>query len=209
MIKTLMIGLMGTLGFVSTTNAAIIHNESIEGDLSNDNLAPTIVQLMGNGSNIVEGTTLPKLEPSDPVPQDPDFWSFTIQNGQALTGIILESYSNADDVGLSQSFFAVSKDFGISSITDDSDLLGSALIGVENGTQQGDNLLPALGQAVPGGEGFQGRLGPGTYTFWTQETVGDTSYAFNFQISSVPEPNMVLGLFALSSISMFVGRQKS
>ncbi len=207
MIKHSIITLITTLGLTFSANAAVIYDESFDGDLSNNNLMPTEITLLRSislGSNIVKGTTLPNINPSDTAPEDPDFWSLTIPDGRALTAILLESYSNEDDIRLSQSFFAVSEGREIFSIVDDSDLLGSALIGAVDGNRLGDDVLDDLGQALLGGKGFQGGLGSGSYTFWHQETAGKTSYAFDFQISSVPEPSMILGLLTLSSIGIFM-----
>jgi hypothetical protein len=195
MVKHSIIGLIATLGFISSVNAAVIHDESIDGDLSDDNLMPTEIPLIGSvslGSNLVRGTTIA-------APIDRDFWSLTIPDGQALTAIVIEAYSNTDNVGLSQSFFAVREGIGFPAIDNPDVLLGSALIGAAPGSQQGDNILDDLGQALPGGSGFNGSLGSGTYTFWTQETVGEVTYSFDFQISTVPEPTSILSLLAIGS----------
>ncbi len=181
MVQPLIITLAITFGFISTANAATIYSEANDGELSDDNLAPTVIPLAGLGSNIVEGSTTN-------TPLDRDFWSLTIEQGQALSAITLESYLNTDDMGASQSFFAISNGSQINSIMDDSDLLGSALI---DATDIGQSVLDDLGEAspggLPGGTGFVGSLGPGTYTFWAQETAGDTTYELNFQITAVPE----------------------
>ena len=52
-----------------------------------------------------------------------------------------------------------------------------------------------------GSSGFNGSLGPGTYSVWIQDgNVGTFSYGFDFRVNTVPEPGtlgMVSGAFAL------------
>lgn len=186
MFKHLMISLAVILGFTSTANAAIMYDESVNGDLSDDNLAPTQLGSAELGSNIVKGST-------DNDPLEPDFWSLTIDPGYLLSAIILNEYSNEDDA----SFFAVSQGDQITSITDGSDLLGITLFGAADGTLVGQDLLDDLATATTirgvTVDGFTAPLGAGTYTFWTQETAGVTTYEFDFQVTAVPKPLTILG----------------
>lgn len=186
MVKHLMLSLAVMLGFASTANAAILFDENDGVDLSNDNDNPTLLGSAGLGSNIVKGST-------NNNPFDPDFWSLTIDPGYRLSAIILNGYTNQDDA----SFFAVSEGDQITSITDGSDLLGITLFGAADGTRVGDNLLDDLATAKEIRDvqvnGFTAPLGAGTYTFWTQETAGATTYEFDFQVTAVPEPLTILG----------------
>ncbi len=174
--------LMGFL-IASTVSADVIHDESSDGDLSDNNLDPTAL-LFDVGSNQIIGSTT-----FDPL--DRDFWTFEIGANQQLDSILLQTYDTTED----QSFFAVGLGPQIASTSDASGLLGSSLIGSATGRQLGDDVLDDLGDATLGGSGFTGPLGPGQYTFWFQETAADTNYAFEFNISSaVPEPTSVVFL---------------
>lgn len=158
----------------------IVHDEDIDGDLSNDNLSPTVL-VLGAGSNEI-------LASSTFDPLDRDFWTVTIDPGFELSAIILQLY---DTIEL-QSFFAVEAGSQVTSLNDPSSLLGNAVIGFNVGAQQGDDVLDDLGNAVFGGTGFTGPLGPGTYTFWYQENNNDTNYEFDFIVSAqVPEPSSI------------------
>ena len=157
----------------------IVHDESVNGDLSGDNLAPTILNADFVNNEIFGSTTF------DPL--DRDFFTITVDPGFQLSQIVLQLYDTIED----QSFMAVEAGNVVSSTVNTANLLGSALIGASAGAQQGDNILDDLGNAGLGGAGFVGPLGAGTYSFWYQETGADTNYQFNFVIEAVnvPEPS--------------------
>lgn len=168
----------------------VVWDESIQGDLSGDSLAPTVF-VFAEGSNDVIGATVAS-------PLDRDFWTMEILDGYRLESIVLSDY---DVSGSSQSFFAVAEGTQISSLFDPSILLGNTLVGETTGRSEGDNVLDDLGEAFYGGTGFSGSLGPGQYTFWYQETGGETGYGFEFNVASVPEPGggglLCIGLLVL------------
>jgi hypothetical protein len=185
--KTFCFWLLATLMLATPGFADIVHDEAVDGDLSNNNLAPQVLAF-NNGSNEIHGSST-----FDPL--DRDFWTITIDPGFQLTSIELQLYDSIQD----QSWMAVELGSQITSLTDPANLLGSALIGFDPGAQQGDNVLDDLGNAVFGGAGFTGALGPGTYTFWFQETGADINYEFNFVISAaVPEPSSLPLMMALA-----------
>jgi hypothetical protein len=187
MMKTMVGALLCAL-IATASYGQVIHDESINGDLSDDHLNPTPLTLSA-GSNIIRGTTA-----WDPL--EPDFFTVTIAADQTLTEVVLIEYQNDDDA----SFVAVEVGPQISSLDSGATLLGATLIGSDPGSLVGDDVLDDLGMAPWGGSGFMSPLGPGEYTFWHQETAGDTSYAFDFRV--VPEPSttmlmMLMGLFSL------------
>ncbi|CUQ66846.1 hypothetical protein [Candidatus Nitrospira inopinata] len=147
--------------------AAIVHNEAVHGDFSDDHARPTTISL-AVGDNLILGSTthLPTL--------DRDFFTITIPGGHSLDAIVLAAYTNTDD----QSFFGWTRGdhFRGMGFTDVS---GWALIGALPGLSVGDDLLAFLAG---------GPLGPGAYSFWHQETEGDTTYRFNYRVSAVPLP---------------------
>lgn len=182
-----------TLATFHNAQAALIHDEGVSGDLSDNNLAPTLLALNA-GSNVVRGSTTAS-------PLDRDIFSFTIAAGEQLVAIVLDSYLSGDD----RSFFAVASGNTISSLTSLPALLGNALIGASAGSMQGDDVLDNLGALTFGGStGFSGSLGAGAYTFWLQETtVGIREYALDFQIrgsSAVPAPSTLLLLLPVIAV---------
>jgi len=162
-------------------SAGVIHDESVSGDLSDDNLAPTLL-MVSAGSNTVAGRTT-----SDPF--DRDIFSFTVGAGFELAAVILDSYVSDDNQG----FFAVAEGAQIASLFNPAVLLGNSLIGDAVGAMVGDDVLDNLGNAVFGGTGFMGALGAGTYSFWIQETTGAVDYVLDFQLrATVPAPSSLL-----------------
>ncbi len=182
---------LSALGMQSA-NADLIYDEAVAGDLSDDNLAPSLIPLV-EGSTIVTGSTTAS-------PLDRDIFTFTVPTGQELVAVILQAYIAGDD----QSFFAVAEGATIASLLNPAALLGNALIGATPGAMQGDDVLDDLGALTfPGSTGFSGPLGPGTYTFWIQETtVGIREYALDFQTrsSEVPLPSTVLLLLTACAL---------
>ncbi len=171
--------------------ADIVHDESVDGDLSNDSNNPTAFVLEA-GINTFIGST-------QSTPLNPDFFSVEIPDGASLEQIVLSVYDTTED----QSFFAVAE--GGSMVGDGSDFLGSAVIGAAAGAQQGDDVLDDLGNAGLGGTGFTGPLASGTYTFWYQENAADTNYQFDFVVS-VPEP--ATGVIALAALGLVASRRR-
>jgi hypothetical protein len=181
------------------TQAALIYDEGVSGDLSNDNLAPNLLAVSA-GSNVVRGGTTA-------VPFDRDIFSFSIAADQQLVAIILDTYISGDD----QSFFAVAAGNTISSLFSTPALLGNALIGASVGNMEGDDVLDDLGALTfPGSAGFAGALGPGDYTFWIQETtVGIREYALDFQVrgpATVPLPST---FFLLLPVLALLGKYRA
>lgn len=173
---------------------ALNWNEGILGDLSGDGNAPSFI-LFTEGSNLIDGT-MGSLNGVGPL--DADIWSFTIAAGYYLTGINLVAYS-APSAGI-DSFMAMD-DVGTINTTDPSQHLSNGLW-TEELDGFGDtytNMLAIL-DAGPafGGTGFNGPLGPGTYTFWIQEGSDQVSYTIDFVVTAVPvpEPGSVLLLGA-------------
>jgi len=171
--------------FASIGSCGIIWDEfTAQGDLSGVNTSPTPLTLSG-GSNIVRGFTTNS-------PLDRDFFTVGVGPGQFLDSITLNAFSPAVS---SSSFFAVQSGSQVTSISSSTALLGSALVSTSLvGTDVLDNLgvatLPGFGKQ---GIGFTGPLGPGTYTFWFQETnTNINNYEFNLNVSPIPEPGSLM-----------------
>jgi len=156
-------------------------DESSNGDLSNDRLAPSVLGL-GIGSNSVLGTT-----GDNGGGVDRDYFSFTVPDGTSLSAIQLLSNTS---VSGGASFFAI--EAGPLILTTPSGLGVENLLGFAHYTNGdvGSNILPLI--AIR----FSGALPSGTYAAWVQDTGGPASYGFDFQISAVPEPANVTMLLA-------------
>lgn len=176
--------------------SALNWNESVDGDLSGNGNAPTFITFT-EGSNLIFGT-MGSLNGTGPL--DADVWSFTIAAGYYLTGINLVSYS-APSAGIN-SFMALD-DASTINMTDPSQHLSNGLW-TEEFDGFGDTYtdLLAILDAGPefGGTGFNGPLGPGTYTFWIQEGSDQVGYEIDFVVTAVPEPGscILLGVAGLA-----------
>jgi len=153
---------------------AASYDEAIDGDLSGNWLAPTVLTLDA-GSNHVQG-----LFGISPVPgtADLDYLAIVVPDGYVVSSLILESLNP----GGANSFLGVQSGPQMTmppTSTDPSVLLGWNHI-FKN--QQGTDLLPYLG--------ITGGLAAGSYTFWINETdkTYAWSYGFDFQVTAVPEP---------------------
>lgn len=169
--------------------AATIWNESTDGDLSNDRLAPSQLGF-ASGSNVVQGTV-----GDDGTGIDRDYFSITVPTGTALTGLTFTPYTS---VSGGSSFIALEAGpqmtvtptgVGIA------DLLGFAHYGTDAiGFDQLPVLAPGLGGVLPSG----------IYTLWVQETGGPATFGIDFTVTPVPLPGaavlLVSGLFGLAGV---------
>ncbi|HEX8875708.1 MAG TPA: hypothetical protein VF777_03105 [Phycisphaerales bacterium] len=160
--------------------AGFSYAESVNGDLSDDRLAPS--QLMASyGSNILSGSI-----GKGPLPGslDLDYVTVTIPAGMQLARLDLVQAN----VGGAVSFIAVEAGAQISvphTTVDASPLLGWHHFG---GAEQGSDILQAIG-AGPGAIGFAGPLGPGQYTFWVMELNTAEARGYSFEFVVVPAPS--------------------
>jgi len=169
------IALAGILGVVSASGA-VVWNETTHGDLSDDNLAPTTLSF-GIGENRVEG----QMGRDDVIfPIDRDLFTVTLSAGQQLTSIRVDSLTGAGGAG---SFYAIGPGTQIS-ISNPGAHLSNTLV-----NQTGEVLDDLINNPYQGGTGISGPLGPGTYTFWLQETSAEIGYSMTYTV--VPEPGAI------------------
>jgi hypothetical protein len=186
---------IGTLALAAPATAGVSYTEDSMPDLSDDGLAPTLLDV-GLGNNIIEGLT----GRNDGV-IDRDYFTLTLLDGEALSQII---FTNGSNIGLS--FIGVQE--GNQLTVDPAAADATGLLGWYHysSADLGTDILDDIGVAKAGSTGFTGPLGPGTYTFWVQEaSPGDpVEYRFNFIVSEfvgdVPEAStwamMLLGFGA-------------
>jgi hypothetical protein len=160
---------------VSSLATAATYNEAVNGDLSGDASAPTVLHL-DPGANPVSATS---------VAGDIEYFTFTVPIGFKLTAINLTSYANGN-----LSFIAVQRGTVFTELPSNpnvANLLGWTHFGSGNGTI-GTDILDNMG-AGSGAQGFVPPLGPGNYVFWAQEASGTpVSYTLSFQLTGFPAP---------------------
>ena len=183
-------------GFATPRVAAgVSYLETVDGDLSNDRFAPSLLTL-GSGTNTITGTFGISATPDMP---DLDYLTFTVPEGFVLD----EFRVLGANVGGAFSFVGVEAGSMISIPWDwssvESPLLGWAHFG---SASVGLDLLPEMGNA-PGAAGFDGPLGAGIYSLWIMElnTSREYSYSFGVHLTAVPAP----GALAILSLAITIG----
>ncbi len=191
---------------------AIIYDEAVSGDLSNNQAAPTALTLTP-GSNSVIGT----VNGFPPGGTDPQDWvSFTIPTGFVMTSYINSKYVSTDDQGFTGFQFG-------SSFLGDPFVAGSYAGYAHFGTGAtnsggttplstvGVDLLPLMANPTfaPGAIGFTPPLTAGTYTFLIQQGNDvTTSYQFDMTVRSVPEPGSSLCLLGMGGLAILALRRR-
>jgi hypothetical protein len=173
--------------FATSAGATILHDEGVDGDISNDRLNPTD-HMLAFGTNSVIATS---------VSGDREYLTLTVPAGMQLDSVVLFSYTSVDPL----SFIAVQSGTTLTEPptgTDPSNLLGWTHFGPGAGNV-GTDILDDLGASAPA-IGFSPPLGPGDYTWWMQQTgVNAATFQFDFNVS--PEP-ATLGLVALVALGL-------
>jgi hypothetical protein len=165
-------------------NAAVIHNEAVNGDLSTDPNAPTALAFPVGSSTVtgITGNTTGAV--------DRDYITFTIPAGSTLVGLNLLALS-PNNIAFT-SFNAGATSFVPSAATAASFLAGIHI----NAVQIGTNLMPLfVSDSVTGNSLSSPDLGPGTYCFLIQQTNAILqSYSLEFVVSGpVPTADKTWG----------------
>jgi len=169
----------------AVSNAGIVWNESINGDVSDDRLNPTSLTLHA-GSNSFSATS-----------QDGDleYVHFTLPVGTSLTAIVNVSYAGTGDnlafIGVQAGTTFTEPDTG----TVVGNILGYAHFGPDEGTV-GQDILPIMATSFAA-IGFTPPLTGTHYTFWMQQLGNPCTYEFSFQV--VPTPGTA-GLLAAAGL---------
>ena len=159
-------------------HAAMVWNETLDGDLSNDGATPTSLTL-NVGNNQIIGNT----GNVGGLGVDLDYFTFTLAPGQALTSITL-----LGNTIVSGMFSFIGVQAGPQVTVAPSGAGGQALLGwAHYGVPDiGSDLLAS--QISPGSA-----LTAGTYSVWVQDTGGPATYGFDFTtVQQVPLPPSLL-----------------
>lgn len=188
----------------SQAKANFIYVESVNGDLSNDPLSPTLL-VAGLGLNSVTGTTV------TPGPgatgRDFDYFTVTVPAGLLLDSVVLSNY-----FGANLTFFGMMAGTPFTIPPTDPPLsIPPRLLGWVHLTPGliGSDLFPTMSsQTIPAPViGFTAPLPAGNYSFWVQEAGADpANYSLAFNVSAVPELS-TLALTSLVLLLVAVGRR--
>ncbi len=193
---------LGLTACASSSPAAIVWNESISGDLSNNQALPSTVTL-GLGVNSVLGTVGGG--------NSQDWITLNIPAGLQLTSIKNTVYTSSDAQGFTG--FQAGTAFVGNPLTQPGAYLGyihygtgakngslpvANLVNVELMTLLADNV-----KAAPGAKGFTPPLGAGSYTFLIQQQGALTTYQFDYTtVAVIPEPSSLclLGVLCAAGV---------
>ena len=180
----------GMIGGIAS--ADLMWDEAIDGDLSGDYQNPTQLFTKGVNNHVIFTT-------NDVDGVDREYFTLTIAEGFELAAIVLDVFetdpvSNLGFIGVAAgNVFPTPPD-----APDVTSLLGYYLPGTGD---VGNDILQSMGNGG-GSQGFSGPLGPGSYSFWVQETGPSVdNWDLNFIVTEIPAPGAValLGLAGLAS----------
>ncbi len=168
--------------------ADVVHDESLDGDLSNDRFNPTPYAL-AQGVNSLLATSMAG---------DREFIALTIPAGLQLSSLVQVSYIGDDGIA----FMGVQA--GPVMTVDPDSFSAEGLLGWTHfgpfAAPDGTDLLPLMGQGF-GADGFTPPLPTGTYTFWLQQAGADPStYQLDFVVTPAPCAAALLGLGSLGAL---------
>jgi hypothetical protein len=167
--------------------ADVIYNELPQGDLSNNQAAPTLVQLLSGTSTII-GTVSGATDFQDWV-------TVRVPQGMELWSLVLADYDSLDPVA----FIG----FQHNPVFDGDPFEAGSYSGYSHfGTAQFEqDLLPLMADQVlnPGSRGFSIPLAAGDYAFLIQQVGEDSFYRLDFIANPVPAPGL-LGAGAAAGI---------
>lgn len=163
-------------------------DESIDGDLSNDGLTPSVVALAAGTTTVVGATG--RAVAGGPV--DTDYFSIVVPAGHVLESMFLQQGVSVVGGGSFLGLMA-GPQFTVPPTTG----TAAGLLGwtVYSDGNIGSDLLLAMSVPALGSSGFEIPLPAGAYSFWVQETgVGVATYSFALNVSAVPDVPPALSL---------------
>ncbi len=194
-------GIAFILSGASLSHAAVVYDESVSPDLSNDGLAPTSVSIAA-GSNQIFGET-----GNTGTETDRDYFTVTIPTGFALAQLVLLPGTT---IGGAVSFLGLESG---NQVTLDANAFSAAgLLGWTHYSSAdiATDLLPAMRIPRSRSDGFQAPLGAGSYAFWVQEfDAGTVNYGLDLRIVAVPEPSSFAMMLAAMGIAAGTLRRRN
>lgn len=153
--KCVLAASLGVLLGCPSVSSDVLYDESVDGALSTDRFAPTDMGALSGGSNNVLATTSSGIS---------EFYSLTVPVNARLDALIVEDYQGLDPVA----FIGVVT--GTPFTVDPASPDVAALLGYTHygAADIGLDILQVIG-AGAGSQGFNGALGPGTYSFWVRQ----------------------------------------
>ena len=207
-LRNLFSAAVAILALVATTNATTVWDESVNGDLSGSQAAPTPILLSVGTNSVIGNLRITSAGDSQ------DWLAVTVPAGAQLTSFVHAAYTSTDAQGFTgfQTGSAFVGSPGVASSYNGYAHFGT---GATNGSLPatntvGTDLFPIMADNSPGGtsagaSGFTIPLGPGAYTFLIQQTgSATTSYQFNYNV--VPEPAS-LGVLLLGGAALMARRR--
>ena len=189
----------GLLFAASSARATVLYNESANPDLSNNQASPTPFTL-AVGSNSVIGSV--------GTGDTQDWIALTVTPGLKISSIVLAGYQSAHAqgfTGFQNGASFIGSPFSASSYAGYAHYGTGATNGPLPPTNLvGADLLPIMANPslAAGSQGFTPPLLGGTYAFLIQQLGSSTSYQFDFNVQSVPEPAS-LGILAIGLVVLF------
>ena len=185
------------------SQAAVIWDESTNGDLSNVQGTPTKLAL-ALGTNSIKGSVVGTTDVRDWV-------TLTVPAGRQLKQIILAAYTSTDAQGFT-GFDAATTFAG--DTFDPASYTGYAHYGTGATNPSiptnliGIDILPIMADptAAAGSKGFTAPLGPGDYAFLIQQLGASTAYQFDYVVVPEPSAMMLMGLGCAALVA--VGRRR-
>jgi hypothetical protein len=174
-------------------HASTIYMESVNGDLSNDGLNPTSINVSA-GSNMIFGTT-----GGNTAPNVRDYFTIFVPANLQLVALIEQAGTQAGNLG----FLGLQSGTQVTLATNT--MTAAGLLGWVHyaPTATDINLLATMAIPANGSSGFTPPLGSGSYAFWLQDTSpGTFEYAFNIVLEPIPAPVPEPATLALTLVGL-------
>ncbi|MCS7468398.1 PEP-CTERM sorting domain-containing protein [Stieleria sp. ICT_E10.1] len=198
------------------SNAAIVHDEAIHGELSNDNFAPTVLNF-----TLGENTVIGDVANARDFPANTDVFRFVVPDGAVWDSLILTDYRDSSPNKDNAAFLAIDDSdtfpydsFGLDEINNanpafpEDAFIGGTVFGGGGPTNPdvGRDLLPRAANVV--GAGYTTPLPSGDYTIYIQQTDSSTGYSLTVNlVSAIPEPSST-GLLMLVGTAVAIRRRR-
>ncbi len=160
------------LAAVLPAQAAVVYHEAIDGDLSGAFASPTNI-ILTTGANTIIATMGNNGNTGATNGRDADYFRISLLPGHFLTSFTLDSYTFAPtNPGISFAAYVAAASFTGQT---EEDIDGTAFINA------------ASGEILDDFTSTPNPLGPGTYSFWFQETSA-TVVDYQITLHVIPEP---------------------